>query len=279
MPRLTVGRCRHRVRIPVAGLGGAVKRRTALTSAIYAGTSALILAPMLWELTLRFNVCPLLPPRWWSAFLAASLTVFAPAAFTPRDLKPVVRVASPLQPRSRWRSPSLRTCFCPFVRASDSRRGLRVCSRMRSRARSRSDRRAGRRRSHLDSDFRLFRRTEWSRGLPGTEPRRTARSRHRGVCPVCGERGRQNGSSRAAHRSFRHHSSRPCVSARFSKPGGFRSAARNGNLGVVCLALSPVCYVMVFTVFARAPDRRNRPSLPGGARRCSSPGASCVCRR
>ena len=61
------------------------------TSSIYAGTSALILAPMLWELTLRFNVLP--------AAVAAvvvcsfALTAIALAAFTPRDLKPVVRVA------------------------------------------------------------------------------------------------------------------------------------------------------------------------------------------
>ena len=110
-----------------------------------------------------------------------------------------------------------------FARASALRRsavaargGLRVCAGMRSRARGLRAGRARRRRSHLDSHLRLFRRTDWSRGLPGTEPRRAARSRHRSVCPVCGECGRQNGASRAAHRSFRDHSSRPCVSARFS---------------------------------------------------------------
>jgi hypothetical protein len=61
------------------------------TNSIYAGTSALILAPMLWELTLRFNVLP-------AAVAAAvvcgfALAAFALSALTPRDLKPVVRVA------------------------------------------------------------------------------------------------------------------------------------------------------------------------------------------
>jgi len=61
------------------------------TSSIYAGTSALILAPMLWELTLRFKVLP----AAMAAVLVCgfALTAIALAAFTPRDLKPVVRVA------------------------------------------------------------------------------------------------------------------------------------------------------------------------------------------
>lgn len=61
------------------------------TSSIYAGTSALILAPMLWELTLRFNV---LPAAAAAAIVCGfALAAFALAAFTPRDLRPVVRVA------------------------------------------------------------------------------------------------------------------------------------------------------------------------------------------
>ena len=60
------------------------------TSSIYAGTSALILAPMLWELTLRFNVLPAAAAA--IVVCAFGLTAFALAAFTPRDLKPVVRV-------------------------------------------------------------------------------------------------------------------------------------------------------------------------------------------
>ncbi len=62
-----------------------------LTSSIYAGTSALILAPMLWELTLRFNVLPAAAAA--VVVCGFALAAFALAAFTPRDLKPVVRVA------------------------------------------------------------------------------------------------------------------------------------------------------------------------------------------
>lgn len=61
------------------------------TSSIYAGTSALILAPMLWELTLRFNVLPAAAAA--AVVCGFALASFALAAFTPRDLKPVVRVA------------------------------------------------------------------------------------------------------------------------------------------------------------------------------------------
>jgi hypothetical protein len=61
-----------------------------VVNSVYAATSALILAPMLWELTLRFNVL--------SAAAAAGVVCgFMLAAFTlawKRDLKPVVRVAS-----------------------------------------------------------------------------------------------------------------------------------------------------------------------------------------
>jgi hypothetical protein len=74
-----------------------VKSGPQLTSAIYAGTSALILAPMLWELTLRFNVLPAVGAAVLIcafALAAIALTLFAPAAFAPRDLKPVLRVAS-----------------------------------------------------------------------------------------------------------------------------------------------------------------------------------------
>jgi hypothetical protein len=61
------------------------------TSSIYAGTSALILAPMLWELTLRFNVLPAAAAA--VVVCGFALAAFALATFTPRDLKPVVRVA------------------------------------------------------------------------------------------------------------------------------------------------------------------------------------------
>jgi hypothetical protein len=62
------------------------------TNSIYAGTSALILAPMLWELTLRFNVLPAAAAA--VVVCSFALAALALAAFTPRDLKPVVRVAS-----------------------------------------------------------------------------------------------------------------------------------------------------------------------------------------
>jgi hypothetical protein len=61
------------------------------TSSIYASTSALILAPMLCELTLRFEVLPAAAAA--VVVCAFAVVAFALAAFTPRDLKPVVRVA------------------------------------------------------------------------------------------------------------------------------------------------------------------------------------------
>jgi hypothetical protein len=61
------------------------------TSSIYAGTSALILAPMLWELTLRFNVLPAAAAA--VVVCGFALAAFALAAFTPRDLTPLLRVA------------------------------------------------------------------------------------------------------------------------------------------------------------------------------------------
>ena len=66
-----------------------------LSSSIYAGTSALILAPMLWELTLRFHVLPAVGAAMLIcafALAAMALTFFAPKSFAPRDLKPVLRV-------------------------------------------------------------------------------------------------------------------------------------------------------------------------------------------
>ena len=69
------------VRIPAGAL---------LASGVYAGTSALILAPMLWELTLRFKVLP-------AAAAAALLGAFVLAASVlawKRDLAPVFWVAN-----------------------------------------------------------------------------------------------------------------------------------------------------------------------------------------
>jgi hypothetical protein len=70
---------------------GRVRGGPRFTNSIYAGTSALILAPMLWELTLRFNVLPAAAAA--AVVCGFALAAFALAAFTPRDLKPVVRVA------------------------------------------------------------------------------------------------------------------------------------------------------------------------------------------
>jgi hypothetical protein len=67
-----------------------VQSDTWIPSAIYAGTSALILAPMLWELTLNFKV--LLP-----AAAAAILAIFVLVAVTlawKRDLTPVLWIAN-----------------------------------------------------------------------------------------------------------------------------------------------------------------------------------------
>ena len=62
-----------------------VQSDTWIPSAIYAGTSALILAPMLWELTLSFNV---LTPAVAAAVLAAFVLTAAALAWN-RDLTPV----------------------------------------------------------------------------------------------------------------------------------------------------------------------------------------------
>jgi len=76
---------------------GAARLRTRQHAAIaiYAGTSALVLAPMLWELTLRFNV---LEPAAAAAVIGTfALAAFAFNAFAPaseRNLKPLVYVAS-----------------------------------------------------------------------------------------------------------------------------------------------------------------------------------------
>jgi hypothetical protein len=61
-----------------------------IPSAIYAGTSALILAPMLWELTLSFKV---LPPAATAAILAA-FVLSASALAWKRNLTPVLWIAN-----------------------------------------------------------------------------------------------------------------------------------------------------------------------------------------
>ncbi len=60
-----------------------------LASTIYAATSALILAPMLWELSLRFNVLP--APM--SAIVVCGYGLAAVGLAWKRDLRPVLRVA------------------------------------------------------------------------------------------------------------------------------------------------------------------------------------------
>lgn len=66
------------------------KAATWMASAVYAGTSALILAPMLWELTLSFKV---LAPSATGAILAA-FVIAASALAWKRDLAPVLWVAN-----------------------------------------------------------------------------------------------------------------------------------------------------------------------------------------
>ncbi|HUY81860.1 MAG TPA: hypothetical protein VMU92_09065, partial [Acidobacteriaceae bacterium] len=61
-----------------------------LASTIYAGTSALILAPMLWELTLRFKV---LPPAMTAAVLLAFVCTASVLAWK-RELAPLFWVAN-----------------------------------------------------------------------------------------------------------------------------------------------------------------------------------------
>jgi len=60
------------------------------TGAIYAGTSALILAPMVWELTLRFHV---ISPAM-AAAVVCSFALVAVGLTWGRDLKPVLRAGS-----------------------------------------------------------------------------------------------------------------------------------------------------------------------------------------
>ena len=65
-----------------------------VTSSIYAGTSALILAPMLWELTLRFHVLTsTAAAATICCFALTSLVLAAIAHKQSGNLKPVVRVA------------------------------------------------------------------------------------------------------------------------------------------------------------------------------------------
>ncbi len=66
------------------------KEATWVTSATYAGASGLILAPMLWELTLSFKV---LAP-WATAAILAAFVVAASALAWKRDLAPVLWVAN-----------------------------------------------------------------------------------------------------------------------------------------------------------------------------------------
>lgn len=66
------------------------KAETWLPAAIYAGTSSLILAPMLWELTLSFKV---LSPSATASILA-TYVLFASALAWKRDLAPVLWVAN-----------------------------------------------------------------------------------------------------------------------------------------------------------------------------------------
>ncbi len=79
------------------------RRGTRFTSSVYAGTSALILAPMLWELTLRFEVFPATIAAGvvcGYALAALALSPFGRAVFSragsdrewPRDAAPMLRV-------------------------------------------------------------------------------------------------------------------------------------------------------------------------------------------
>ncbi len=72
-----------------------VRKEPRVTSSIYAGTAALILAPMLWELTLRFNVLsPAVAAVVVCAFALAAFVLCIHAPASERALKPVVRVTS-----------------------------------------------------------------------------------------------------------------------------------------------------------------------------------------
>ncbi|MGC9198419.1 MAG: hypothetical protein ACP5E5_05695 [Acidobacteriaceae bacterium] len=66
-----------------------------ITSSVYAGTSALILAPMLWELTLRFHILTAAAAAATiCGFALTSLLLAALARWQTQQIKPVVRVAT-----------------------------------------------------------------------------------------------------------------------------------------------------------------------------------------
>ena len=72
-----------------------VRKGPRAASSIYAGTSALILAPMLWELTLRFTVLsPAIAALVVCAFALAAFALSVHASVSELTLKPVVRVAA-----------------------------------------------------------------------------------------------------------------------------------------------------------------------------------------
>ena len=74
-----------------------VKAGDWLAGTTYACTSALILAPMLWELTLRFNVLP----ASVSAAVVCGFVLAASALAWKRDFAPVLWVANVTRSRSR----------------------------------------------------------------------------------------------------------------------------------------------------------------------------------
>ncbi|MDR3753181.1 MAG: hypothetical protein P4K93_07140 [Terracidiphilus sp.] len=232
------------------------------TSSIYAGTSALILAPMLWELTLRFNVLPAAAAA--VVVCVFGLTAFALAAFTPRDLKPVVRVACAaaaalalaLAIASHVLLPFIVVLLilgavCEFVPGCD--RVPEVCALVALAADAaiwiliyvyfagqtgHEGYPALSRGALLAPGIAVFALYAASVGV-----KTVLRARPIAVFAII-----------QAVLAFLLAS----VSlADFGQPAGL------AILGVACLALSPVCYVMVFTVFARAPDRRNTTVFAG----------------
>ena len=90
-----------------------VRSETWLPSAIYAGTSALILAPMLWELTLSFRV---LSP-WATAAILGAFVLTASALAWRRDLAPVVWVANGTAAATALALSIATHRFIPFIAA------------------------------------------------------------------------------------------------------------------------------------------------------------------
>ena len=132
---------------------GLAREGPRLKSSIYACTSALILAPMLWELTLDFHLLPV-------SVTAGVLCAYAAAALAlgwKRDIAPVLRVSLDRRGGAFARSGDRLACFASvYRRVAGAGRVERFCPGSRSHAGYSLVGRAGCRCGDLDPDLCLF---------------------------------------------------------------------------------------------------------------------------